>query len=212
MFASLIVGVRNSVRTARRRGFPELHFKHSKARLGSDLVNRFCEIFCRRVSVEQQHGLMMLPKDFDHGVFTVQNHVMVEILIDPMPDGLFDVTKIGEHSSMVEIRALNGDDSPPVMAVQEAALPIVVDEAMAVAERDFFGDSEHRPAVSVFRRVPLTRLAAILADRAEGTTAQSFPEEDRISRGVDARGLHQGEKQISHIVGVESLLGGKVGK
>jgi hypothetical protein len=37
------------------------------------------------------------------------------------------------------------------MAMQEAALPIVIDEAMAVAERDFFGDSEHRPAVSVFQ-------------------------------------------------------------
>lgn len=98
------------------------------------------------------------------------------------------------------------------MTVQEAALPIVIDEAMAVAERDFFGDSEHRPAVSVFRWIPLTRLAAILADRPEGTTAQSFPEEDRISRGMNTSRLHQGDKQFRHVIGVERLLHGKIGK
>jgi len=60
--------------------------------------------------------------------------VMIEILIDPVSDGLFDVAEVGQHSPMVKIWPFDRDDRPTVVPVQKSALPIIVDEAMAIAE------------------------------------------------------------------------------
>lgn len=101
MFAGLIVGLGNAIGATRRGSLPELDLQHAKAGLGSDLVQRFRQILGRGVSIEQQNGLMMLPQDGHHGIVAVQDHVMIEILIDPVADGLFDVPEIGQHSAII---------------------------------------------------------------------------------------------------------------
>ena len=68
---------------------------------------------------------------------------MVEVGIDPAGDDPLDVGEVEHHAAVVKLLGLDGDDGVAVVPMQVAALAVVVEQAMAVAEVDFSGDAEH---------------------------------------------------------------------
>ena len=76
-------------------------------------------------------------------VVAMQDHAMVEVLVDPVADHVLDVREIDHHAPRVELFGLDRDDGPAVVAVQVLALAVVVEQPVAVAEVDFARHSKH---------------------------------------------------------------------
>ncbi len=68
---------------------------------------------------------------------------MVEVIVDPGADRLFDVGKVEYHAAIVELGAFDRNHRTTIVAMQMAALAVVVEQAVAVTEVDFAGNSEH---------------------------------------------------------------------
>lgn len=80
---------------------------------------------------------------------------MVELSVYPFLDDLLHVPEIKDHSAFVEAVGFELDLDLPVMPVGMGAFAIIVEQAMAVAEMDFFQDfiqsSVLRPPPARFR-------------------------------------------------------------
>lgn len=137
-----------------RGGFPKLHLHDAKARRHADIEEGLGEILGSGIRGKDKHRLAVRAKDINQRVVLVEGHPVVEILVDPSAQGSLDVAEIGEHTAIVEMFSFDGDDSSAVVAVKKSAFAVVIDEAVPVAESEFFGDAKHRlpPFVSgVFR-------------------------------------------------------------
>ena len=76
-------------------------------------------------------------------VVAAKQHVVIQVVVDPLLDGLLDVAKIDQHASRVEIRALEGDDGTAVVPMKVTAFAVVVEQPVAVAKLDLARDSKH---------------------------------------------------------------------
>jgi hypothetical protein len=74
----------------------------------------------------------------------VEQHAMIQVLVNPRAHGAFDVSEIDEHATIVKMVAGDTDDRTAVMAMEMAALAIVVEKPMAVAKINFAGDMKHK--------------------------------------------------------------------
>lgn len=83
----------------------------------------------------------MLVKHGDQRVLPMQQHLVIQFGIDPGLDDLVDVAKIDHHAPMVEMLAGNLYFNSAVVAVEMPTFPLIVEQAMAVAEIDVFSDS-----------------------------------------------------------------------
>jgi hypothetical protein len=68
---------------------------------------------------------------------------MIKILVDPTADHALDIGKIHHHAAAIKLGRLDHNHGPPVVPVQKAAFPVVVEKAMAVAKIDLSGNAEH---------------------------------------------------------------------
>ena len=77
------------------------------------------------------------------GIVVAQDHLVIQLAIDPALDDALDVGEIGDHVALVEpVRAhVHLDDG--VVSVRMLADAVVVEQAMAVAEVDALGDEVH---------------------------------------------------------------------
>ena len=89
------------------------------------------------------HRLAQLSEDRDDRIGFVQDHAVVEIVINPARHLLFDVGKIDDHPAMIELRSFEHNHSFAVVPVQMLALAIVVQQPMAVTKVNFSGHSKH---------------------------------------------------------------------
>ena len=105
------------------------------------VVDNLGDIFGSGVGVHQVTGLPMLVKHGDQGILPVQQHLVIQFGIDPGLDDLVDVAKIDDHAPMVEMLADNLYFNSAVVAVEMTTFPLIVEQAMAVAEIDVFSDS-----------------------------------------------------------------------
>ena len=93
------------------------------------------------VGVHQVTGLPMLLKHGDQRILPMQEHLVIQLGIDPGLDHLVDVAEIHDHAPVVQMIADNFNFNFAVVAVEMTTLPLVVEQAMAVAEIDVLGDS-----------------------------------------------------------------------
>jgi len=105
------------------------------------VVDNLGDIFGSGVGVHQVTGLPMLVEHGDQGVLPMQKHLVIQFGIDPGLDDLVDVAEIDDHAPMVEMLADNLHFNSAVVAVEMTTLPLIVEQAMAVAEIDVFSDS-----------------------------------------------------------------------
>src|SRR5262249_50833844 len=79
------------------------------------------------------------------GVVAVQQHAVVEVRVDPGADDAFDAREVHDHPQRVELAGFQRDDGAAVVAVQVAALAVVVEQAMAVTKTEFTRHAIHGP-------------------------------------------------------------------
>jgi hypothetical protein len=68
---------------------------------------------------------------------------MIEIVIDPTADDLFDLRKIEDHAAAVEGGGFQHNHRPPVVPVQVPAFALVIEQPMPVTEIDFTSNAKH---------------------------------------------------------------------
>lgn len=105
------------------------------------VVNNLGDIFGSGVGVHQVTGLPMPVKHGDQGILPMQEHLVVQFGIDPGLDDLVYVAEIDDHSPMVQMLADNLHFNSAVVAVEMTTFPLIIEQAMAVAEIDVFCDS-----------------------------------------------------------------------
>ena len=124
--------------------FPQRHLDDRQIVAHRVLEDHLGDVLGGRVHV-QFHERFALPPQFrDHRIVAVQKHAVVECLVDPGAEDALDGCEIHDHAERVEDRRFERDDGPGVVPVQVSALPVVLEQAVAVTEVDFFRDSEHR--------------------------------------------------------------------
>ena len=124
-------------------GFPEHDFDDGQAGLAGVLVDEPGDVLGRRVAVHHEDALAVLQEHGQDRVVTAEQHVVIQVLVDPLLHGLLDVAEIDEHPSRVELRALESDDCTAVVPVQMTAFSVVVEQAVAVTKLDLARDSKH---------------------------------------------------------------------
>ncbi len=83
---------------------------------------------------------------------------MVEILVDPALDAALDLGEIHQHPLGIQGLGFERDQNAAVVAVEVPAFPIVIDQAVTIAERDLASDSIHlRPSIRDGRGTCVTR-------------------------------------------------------
>ena len=75
----------------------------------------------------------------DERVVFAENHLVIELAVDPPFDDPLDVGKIADHVAVVERAAADFDLRNGVMAVRVLADAVVVEQPVAVAELNFLG-------------------------------------------------------------------------
>ena len=94
----------------------------------------------RGIAVDDKHGLAQPLQRLNQRVIASQDHLVVELAIDPSLDDPLDVREIAHHVAVVERPAADFDLGDGVVAVRVLADAVVVEQAMAVAELNFLGD------------------------------------------------------------------------
>ena len=110
------------------------------------VVDQFRDALGGRVHINHHHRLALAAQFGKDRVVAVQDHLVVERLIDPRADDLLDLGEIDHHAERIERGRLDRDDRLAVVPVQVLALAGVVEEPVAVAEEDFLGHAEHGPS------------------------------------------------------------------
>ncbi len=77
---------------------------------------------------------------FDERVVVAQDHLVIELPIDPAFHDPLDVAEVAHHVAVVERAGAHFDFGRCVVAVRMLADAVVVEQPMAVAEVDAFGD------------------------------------------------------------------------
>lgn len=65
--------------------------------------------------------------------------------------GLLDIVEVDDHAALIERLGAELNLHFRVVPMQEPALAVVIEQAMAVAEMDFFGDGVHKLIIGGFK-------------------------------------------------------------
>jgi hypothetical protein len=106
-----------------------------------------------RVHIEQIIGFLQLLKRRQDRVVFMQDHLVIEVVVDPRLHHPFDLAEIDDHAQRIELIALNSNDRRAIVPVQMPAFAAVIQQAMTVTKVDFASNSMHgvriqKPGVS----------------------------------------------------------------
>src|SRR6187431_425937 len=99
------------------------------------------------IAVEQVHRLAHLLQRSNERIVLPQDHLVIELLIDPALDDAFDVAEVSDHVAAVESGGPDMDLDNRVVPVRVLAHAVVIHQSMAVAELDPLGHGVHRPVM-----------------------------------------------------------------
>src|SRR5262249_50574474 len=122
---------------------PQLDLDHRKTLAGSEVKDQLGNVFGRWVNVQHKHRLALMAQQRQHRVVAVQQHLVVERLVDPRAHHGFHAGKVHDHAEVVKARRGERQDGATVVPVQVAALAVVIEQAVAVAEVDLARHAEH---------------------------------------------------------------------
>ena len=86
---------------------------------------------------------IVLEEGLDERVVMPEDHLVVELAVDPALDLVLDVAEVDHHVPRVEIVGPDLDLGDRVVPVGMLADPVVVEQAVPVAEFDALGDEVH---------------------------------------------------------------------
>ena len=97
----------------------------------------------RRVALEQVHRLAKRLERFDERIIAPQDHLVIELAIDPPFDDSLDVAEVHHHVAVVETVGADVDLDRRVVSVRVLAHAVIVEQPVAVTELDAFGHEIH---------------------------------------------------------------------
>src|SRR3989338_1921422 len=127
----------------RRLGLPQADLRQGKALSLRELVEQAGNRLRGRVLLHQKARLAHVLEDGRQGVVRAQEHPVVKLAVEPRLDGGLDLAEVVHHPAAVERLRLQLDLHDAVVPVRHPALPLVVHQPMAVAERQPLGDLVH---------------------------------------------------------------------
>ena len=80
----------------------------------------------------------------DERVVVAQDHLVIQLAVDPALDEALDVGEIGDHVALVELIGADVDFDDGIVAVRVLADAVVVEQPVTVAEVDALRDEIHR--------------------------------------------------------------------
>ena len=95
------------------------------------------------IAVEQIHRLAQLLERRDERIVVPQQHLVIELLVDPALDDALDVAEVADHVAVVERAGPDLDLGGRIVPVRMLADAVVVEQPMAVTELDSLGDGVH---------------------------------------------------------------------
>src|SRR5436190_2485705 len=122
--------------SVRSRRFPDLDAHHRQALAGGVLEDQARDPFDGRVALEQVDRLAELLERLDQRIVLAQDHLVIELAVDPAFHDPLDVAEVADHVARVEAARAHLDLGHRVVAVRMLADAVVVEEAVAVAELD----------------------------------------------------------------------------
>ena len=96
-----------------------------------------------RIAVDDEDRFAELLERRDERVVVTEDHLVIELAIDPALDDPLDVAEVADHVAVVERVGAHLDLRRGVVAVRVLADAVVVEQPVAVAEVDFLGDRVH---------------------------------------------------------------------
>src|SRR5262245_13128426 len=127
----------------RRRCRPDGDADDGKSRLFGLIEDELCDPLDRWIAVDDEDGLAELPERRDERVVVPQDHLVIELPVDPPLDHPLDVAEIADHIPVVERAGADLDLGDGVVAVGMLTDAVVVEQTMAVAEVDALGNAIH---------------------------------------------------------------------
>src|SRR3990172_4510252 len=95
------------------------------------------------IAVEEKHRLAEVQKGRHQRIVLAQQHLVIELLVDPVLDHALDVAEVAHHIAAVELAGTHLDLGDCVVPVRVLADPVVVEQPMTVTEIDAFSDRIH---------------------------------------------------------------------
>lgn len=127
----------------RFRGFPQDDFNDRETPRFRFVEDQLRDILGRGVVGDQEERLKMLAEDRHHRIGLIQNHAVIEFIVDPGSNGLFNVREVDEHPSGIEFGGLQRDQDAAIVPVQMTAFAGIVQQPVPVTEIDFLRDAKH---------------------------------------------------------------------
>jgi hypothetical protein len=78
-----------------------------------------------------------------------QDHLVIELAIDPALDDALDVAEVAHHVPRIECIAADVDFHDGVVPMRMPADAVIIHQAVAVAELDPLGDRVHSPVMLI---------------------------------------------------------------
>ena len=94
----------------------------------------------RRIAVEEVDRLAERLERRDQRIVMPQQHLVIELLVDPALDDALDVAEVADHVAVVERAGADLDLGGGIVPVRMLADAVVVQQPMAVAEFDALGN------------------------------------------------------------------------
>src|SRR5262249_45553017 len=85
----------------------------------------------------------MGTQDGDERIAGLEDEAVVEGLVEPAADHTLQDGEIDHHALSVQGRSFEGDENPAIVPVQVPALALVLEQAVAIAERQLARHPEH---------------------------------------------------------------------
>jgi hypothetical protein len=105
--------------------------------------NEFGDALDGGVAVQNVDGLAELLERLHQGIIMPQQHLVIELFVDPSLHDTLDVAEVADHVAIVERARSNLNLGDGVMAVRMPANAVVVEQPMAVTEIDALGHGIH---------------------------------------------------------------------
>ena len=128
------------VRGPRRRRLPHGHAHGPQSLLARHVIDQSRDPFHGRIAVNDEDWFAEGLQRFHERIIVSQDHLVIELAVNPPLDDPLDVAEIHHHIPCVQRIGAHLDLGDRVVAVRMLADAVVVEQPMAVAEVDALGD------------------------------------------------------------------------
>src|SRR5262249_42412747 len=132
-----------SIGGKRRRRLPDGYADDGQSLFGGLVENQPGDAFDGRIAVEQKDRLPQFLQRGDERIVVPQQHLVIQLVIDPAFHEPLDVAEIAHHVAAVERPRAHFDLGDRVVAVRMLADAVVIEEPVPVAEVDALRNGIH---------------------------------------------------------------------